>query len=143
MKKLFVDTNIAIDLFEKREPFYPHAANLFSMADKGKVKLFVSSLTFEIANYLISKANSSSRTREILLKFKILVTVLSLSDKVVDLALNDRSFPDFEDGLQYHTAIVNESEMIITRNLKDYKNSRIPVMTAQQYMARIDTISNE
>ena len=115
----------------------------FLWQTKAKLSYLFSSLTFEIANYLISKANSSSRTREILLKFKILVTVLSLSDKVVDLALNDRSFPDFEDGLQYHTAIVNESEMIITRNLKDYKNSRIPVMTAQQYMARIDTISNE
>ncbi len=143
MKDLFVDANIVIDLLEKREPFYPYAASLFSMADRGKVELSVSSLTFAITNYMLSKTNSASKTREILLKFKILVVVFSLNDKIVDLALNDRSFPDFEDGLQYHTAIVNESEMIITRNLKDYKNSRIPVMTAQQYMARMDTISNE
>jgi hypothetical protein len=51
-----------------------------------------------------------------------------------NLALNDKDFKDFEDGLQYFSAIENDQDIIITRNLKDFKNSRIPVMTAEQYL---------
>ena len=62
--------------------------------------------------------------------------VLELNDKIIELSLNDESFKDFEDGLQYYTAVENQSNIIITRNLKDFKSSRIPVMTASQYLKR-------
>ncbi len=136
MTHLFVDTNIVIDLLAKREPFYDEAAKLFSLADRGKVKLYVSSLTFANTNYVLAKFNSSKKAREILLKFKILVEVLEVNDKIIELSLNDKSFSDFEDGLQYYTALENELQMIITRNLKDFKNSKIPVMTARSYLAK-------
>lgn len=136
MKNLFVDTNIVIDLLAKRASFYEAAAKLFSLADRGKVKLFVSCLTFANTNYILSKMNNPSLAREILTKFKVLVTVADLNDKIVELALNDKSFSDFEDGLQYYSALENEADLIITRNLKDFKNSKIPVMTAQSYLAK-------
>ncbi len=72
------------------------------------------------------------------MKFKILVVVLDLTDKIVELSLNDDNFKDFEDGLQYYTALENEAEIIITRNLKDFKASKIPVMTAGQYLKKIE-----
>jgi hypothetical protein len=62
------------------------------------------------------------------------VNVLPLDNKIIGLALNDEIFTDFEDGLQYFTAIEGEQEIIITRNLKDYKMSKIPVMTAGQFL---------
>ena len=52
--------------------------------------------------------------------------------------MNDELFSDFEDGLQYYTAIENEQELIITRNLKDFKNSRLPVMTAGQFIETVE-----
>lgn len=136
MKKIFIDTNIVLDLLGKREPFYDNAAKLFSLADKGTITLYVSSLTIANANYILSKIKGAKEARAILLKFKILVVVLDLTDKMVDLSLNDTSFKDFEDGLQYYTAVQNESDIIITRNLKDFKRSKIPVMTAGQYLKR-------
>ena len=136
MKKLFIDTNIIIDLLAKREPFYEEAAKVFSLADKGKVKLFVSSLTFANTNYILSKIKTSSLAREILTQFKVLVSVTDLTDNIVELALNDKSFSDFEDGLQYYSAIGNEADIIITRNLKDFKNSKMPVMSAQSYLSQ-------
>ena len=63
---------------------------------------------------------------------KLFLSILSLNDKIVGLALNDDTFSDFEDGLQYFTAIENSQEVIITRNLKDFSNSKLPVMTAKQ-----------
>ena len=60
--------------------------------------------------------------------------VKELNDKIIELSLNDKSFSDFEDGLQYYSAIENDADMIITRNFKDFKSSKIPVITAQTYL---------
>ena len=65
-----------------------------------------------------------------------MVTVAALNDKIIELALNDKSFSDFEDGLQYYMAMENEADIIITRNLKDFKNSTLPVITAQTYLTK-------
>jgi predicted nucleic acid-binding protein len=136
MKKIFIDTNIVLDLLGKRKPFYEDAAKLFSLADRGKVKLYVSSLTIANSNYVLSKLKSAKEARVILIKFKILVVVLELNDKIIELSLNDDSFKDFEDGLQYYTALENEADILITRNLKDFKSAKIPVMTASQYLKK-------
>ena len=142
MKKIFIDTNIVLDLLGKREPFYEDAAKLFSLADRGKIKLYVSSLTIANSNYVLSKLKSAKDARVILIKFKILVVVLELNDKIIDLSLNDDSFKDFEDGLQYYTALENESDILITRNLKDFKSSKIPVMTDRQTNRQTDKQTN-
>lgn len=134
MKKIFIDTNIVIDLLGKRAPFYDSAAKLFSLADKGEVKLYVSALTFANTNYILSKIKNATLAREILLKFKILVTVAELTDKIIELSLTDKSFSDFEDGLQYYSALKNDVDIIITRNLKDFKKSKLPIMTAEAYL---------
>jgi predicted nucleic acid-binding protein len=133
MEKVFVDTDIILDLLSQREPFYNHAAYLFTDADKGKIQIFVSSLSFSNLNYLLSKQYSAVQARKILLKFKTLVTVLAVTDKVIELALSS-NFKDFEDGLQYFTAIENNLKILLTRNLKDYKTADIAVMTAAQFL---------
>lgn len=138
MSKLLIDTNIVLDLLAKRDPFYGSAAQLFSLADKHKLKLTVSSLTFANTNYVLSRLKSAKEAREILRRFKILVRILSLNDKIVDLSLNDDNFSDFEDGLQYYTAIENNQDIIITRDLKDFKKAKVPVMTAEEYLISID-----
>jgi len=136
MSRLLIDTNIVIDLLAKREEFYNDAADLFSRADKKELTLAISALTFANTNYILSKLKSAKEAREILRKFKVLVEVLSLDDKITELALSNDKFPDFEDGLQYYSAIENQIEIIITRNKKDFKNSKIPVLTAKEFIAR-------
>jgi predicted nucleic acid-binding protein len=138
MSKLLIDTNIVLDLLAKREPFFSSAAQIFSLADKHKLKLTVSSLTFANTNYVLSRMTSAKDARSILRRFKILVRVLPLNDKIVELALNDESFKDFEDGLQYYTAVENNQDLIITRDLKDFKASKLPVMTADEYLTSIN-----
>jgi len=134
MKKLFIDTNIVLDLLAKREPFFDDAAKIFSLADKKKVKLLVSSLTFANTNYVLSKLSNPISTRDVLSRFKVIVTVVDLNDKIIELSLNDNLFSDFEDGLQYYSALENEADFIITRNLKDFKGSKIPVITAKTFL---------
>lgn len=133
MDKIFVDTDIILDLLSYREPFYISAANLFSAADRKEIEICVSSLCFANLNYILSKQFSSAEAKMKLLKFKTLVTVLAVSDKVIELAMSS-DFKDMEDGIQYYTAIENRVTILLTRNLKDYKTAIIPVMTAEQFL---------
>ncbi len=134
MKKLFIDTNIVIDLLSRREPYYKESAALFSLADRKKIEISVSSLTVANTSYVLLRQLKAKKVKEVLRKLRLVVNVLPLDNKIIGLALNDETFTDFENGLQYFTAIENEQEMIITRNLKDYKTSQIPVITARQFL---------
>ena len=133
MKNLFLDTNIVPYLLANRIPFYTEAAKLFSLADKKKVKLSISSLCLADVHYILSRQNPEIEVRNALRKFKVLVNVLPLDDKVTDLALNSE-FRDFEDAIQYYTAIENDQDLIITRNQQDFKESKIPVMSAGEFI---------
>ncbi|NVO11228.1 MAG: PIN domain-containing protein [Bacteroidales bacterium] len=138
MKNLFVDTNIVIDLLSRREPFFEEAATLFSLADKKQIELAVSSLTIANTSYALLRQMDSNKAKSILRKLRLIVKILPLDDKIVGLALNDDFFLDFEDGLQYFTALENGQELIITRNLKDFKYSKLPTMTAKQFIETIE-----
>ena len=135
MENIFVDTNIVIDLLAKREPFNKEAQDLFTLGDKNEVNLFISSLTFANAYYSIVRHHKEVDAKKYLSKFKVLVTILSLDAKAIELALAS-DFKDFEDGLQYFTAMDNEADVIITRNKKDFANANIPVMTAGEYLSK-------
>jgi predicted nucleic acid-binding protein len=134
VKKLFVDTNIIIDLFARREPFYAEAATLFSLADTKKLYLSVSALTFANANYILLQSKKPDEAKLILRKLKLIVSVVTLDEKIVGLSLNDSDFKDYKDALQYYSALENGDDAIITRNLKDFKKSKLPVMTATQFL---------
>lgn len=134
MEKIFVDTNIVMDLLEKRENFYQEAQELFTLSDKKKVKLYVSALTFANVHFLLFK-HLKMDARKVLAKFKVLVEVLTINDKIINLALTS-DLRDFEDAIQYYTAIENEMDIIITRNKKDFKNLNLPVLTAQEFLNR-------
>jgi predicted nucleic acid-binding protein len=136
MRKVFLDTNIILDLLARRMPFYTDAAELFSLADKKKLTLSISSLCMADVHYILSRKNPAAKVRKILRKFKVLVIIQSLDDKIVDLALNS-DFHDFEDAIQYYTAIENDQDIIITRNQSDFKESKIPVMTAGEFLKSI------
>ena len=136
MNRLLIDTNIVIDLLAKREKFYNEAAELFSRADKKQLTLSISSLTLANTIYILTKLTSTKEAKQIIRKFKVLIELLSLDNKITELALNDDDFSDFEDGLQYYTAIENEIDVIISRNKKDFKSSKIPVLTAKEFLAR-------
>ncbi len=138
MKKVFVDTNIVIDLLARRAPFFEEAAELFSLADKKQVELSVSSLTIANTSYVLLRQMDSNKAKSVLRKLRLILKVLPLDDKIIGLALNDETFSDFEDGLQYFTAIEHEQDLIITRNLKDFKNSKLPIMTAKQFIETIE-----
>jgi predicted nucleic acid-binding protein len=132
-RKVFVDTDIIYDLLAKRDPFYLPAARLFTLADEGKIQIYISALSIPNIHYLISKLTSAEEAKQILRKLKVIVHVTVLDEKIIDLALNS-DFSDFEDAIQYFSALQNNIDVLLTRNLKDYKKAQISVLTAQDFI---------
>jgi predicted nucleic acid-binding protein len=133
MIKAFVDTDVCIDLLSGREPFNTHAEILFSLADRSKVKLFVSSLSFSNIDYVLRSQYSTRHSRQIISQFKTLVNVLKVDSRTIDLALAS-DFSDFEDALQYSCALDHGLTVLITRNVKDYKKASISVITPEIFL---------
>lgn len=135
MDKVFVDKDVCIDLLSGRMPFNKSAELLFSLADTGKIKICVSSLSFSNIDYVLLSQYSTTHSRQIIAKFKTLVQVLAVNSKTVDLAIAS-DFKNFEDAIQYSCAIEHNLTTIITRNLKDYKKATIKVLTPETYLTK-------
>lgn len=136
MTRLFLDTNIVVDLLDRREPFCHDAVRLFSMAYNKQVQLVVSPMTFSTASFLLRK-HGPEGVRKLLSNFRQLARMSTTDERTVDDSLASQ-FQDFEDAMQYYTALRADAEVIITRNGKDFTASRIPVMTAGEYLSAIE-----
>ena len=123
MKKVFIDTNVLIDFLGERETFYQPAALIASRADRKEIELMVSSLSYATASYILSRYN----------KFATLCTITSIGADTVTKALYS-PFKDFEDALQFNSALEAGAEIIITRNKKDFTQSSLPVLTPTEYL---------
>ena len=133
MNRIFVDTNIVLDLLAKREEFEA-TAEMFSLGDKGDLTILVSSLSFSHIHYILRKI-LKDKTIPVLKELELIVTITTVVERVIQLALNADDFKDFEDAIQYHCAIESAADIIITRNLKDFKASELPVMTSSQFIS--------
>jgi predicted nucleic acid-binding protein len=131
--RLFIDTNVALDLLGEIEPFYNPAAKIATLADKGKINLVVSALTYSTVYYLLSRFEKKEQVKEKIRKFKVIAETSNLTDIIIDKGLSS-GFSDFEDSLQYYCAINKDCKIIITRNGKDFRESDIPVLTPDEYL---------
>ena len=134
--KLFFDTNIMLDLLGERDPFYLSAAKIATLADKGEVKIIVSAHSYGTISYFLSKYYGPKKTKDKLRKFKVISEICELNSLLIDKGLNS-DFSDFEDSLQYYSALKADCDIIITRNGKDFKKSQIPVMTPDEFLNSI------
>jgi len=137
--KLFIDTDIILDILAKREPFYNSAAQLFTLIDKEKVEAFTTPVVFSNLFYILSKFKTRKFAHSSLRKLRLLLKIIQVDEKVVDLALNSE-FKDFEDAIQFYSAKLHELDFIITRNVKDFVSKDLPVMTAEDYIERFGAI---
>ncbi len=138
MIELFVDSDIILDLLAQREPHYIHAARLFTLIDQNEVVAYTSPLIFANLHYILKKQSSNLLALKNLRKLKTLINILSIDEKVIEQSLNSE-FNDFEDAIQYFTAVNNGITLIITRNKTDYKRSKIDVLTAEEFLKSLGT----
>ena len=136
MIRLFLDTNIVVDVLERREPFCNDAVRLFTMAYNKQVQLVVSPMTYSTTSFLLRK-HGPEGVRNLLSNFRQLSRVATTDERTVDDSLASQ-FKDFEDAMQYYTAVNAKADVIITRSGKDFAASKLPVMTATEYLATLE-----
>lgn len=139
MKKIFLDTNIILDFLGERENFYEAAAKILTLADHKKIITYTSPSSISNAYYILSKYESPKIALEKIRKLKVICKISVMNDEVIERAINS-DFKDFEDGMQYFSALAENCEIIITRNEKDFKNSMIPVMNAESFLQIIKNL---
>jgi len=133
MHRVFIDSDIILDILAKRENFYVPAAKLLTLIEKNEIAGYTSPIVFANIHYILSKLTSKEFSLKSLRTLKSIFTVLPIDETIIELALNS-DFNDFEDAIQYHTALSNDIKFLITRNKKDYKKSNISVCTADEYL---------
>lgn len=137
-RKVFIDSDIILDLLCRREPFYEYAAEVFTLGDTGRIELMTTSVVFANVFYILRKILGIEKAKELLRKLRILVGVVPVGEKIIDLALNSR-FSDFEDGLQYFTARENDIRTLLTRNVRDYREKGLIIQTPEEYLKSVGT----
>jgi predicted nucleic acid-binding protein len=138
MRNLFLDTNIIIDVLADRQPYSDAASKIFDYAEKGKVNLFISALSYSNIYYIIKKTCSHKEMISLLRDLEALTETLDVTKQIISSSLNS-DFKDFEDSIQYHTATSNKKiTWIVTRNVKDYKDSELTVLTPDEVLSIIE-----
>jgi len=137
MKKIFVDTNILVDLLADRKPFSKYAVEIFNASENKKVKLFTSSHSIATTYYLLKKFIDDSSLRKTLLGLIEFMTVISVDTEVLTKGLRSKQ-KDFEDSIQIYCATsIDKMDCIITRNVKDFKACEILVLTPNDLCSRL------
>ena len=134
MRKVFIDTNVLLDLLLERQPWVLQASILFSMADRKEIELLCCSLSFATATYLMQRLKYERK--EIITKLSIaksLCTVTTVDANVIDRTLQS-DFVDLEDAMQYYSALASNAEVIITRNKKDFAAANILVQNPIEFI---------
>lgn len=134
MTHILLDTDVILDFFLKRKPFFLDSVKILSLAENKKITVYVTSLSFSNCYYILKQIGSREAVIDNLRKLARISEIMTVNSKSVELALYSE-FSDFEDALQYFSAYQKDKiTVIITRNIKDYKKSELPVMTPENYL---------
>jgi predicted nucleic acid-binding protein len=137
MKKVFVDTNILVDLIADRKPFSKFAIEIFSKAEENKIKIFTSSHSIATTHYLLKKYIDEKNLREIITNLLDFLTVIAVDIDILKKGLRSKN-KDFEDAIQIQCASsVEKIDYIVTRNTKDFKESEIIVLSPDEFCIKI------
>lgn len=133
MMRVFIDTNILIDFLAARQPFAEEAMALFQLADNGEIELMVSDLTVINTIYILRRMNYGlSEVYDAIDVVRPLLTITAMGAVVIDRCLQHRS-DDFEDEMQYLSAVDANADYILTRNKKDFDFGDDAVMTPHEF----------
>jgi len=139
VKSFFIDTNILLDFLADRKPYSDHAATIFENQQQSKIYLYVSAISFNNLYYIISKIEGHKTAIRLLKELSDLVTIIPLEQSIIQRSL-DSSFADFEDAIQYYSALkIRNIKGIITRNTKDFRKSEIAILTPELALKLIES----
>ena len=134
--KIFVDNDVILDVILEREDFQ-YSQRLLALVEQKRFTAFTSPLIFTNSFYIVARLKDKKTAWTALKKVRLLFRVSKVTEEIVDLALAS-DFSDFEDAIQYYTAVNQRVDYLVTRNKKHYAASKIPIASPQELLAILE-----
>lgn len=133
---ILIDINILLDVLQKREPFYDASAQLLAAVEAGRVKGYIAAHSITTLFYLIKKDRSPAEARATITNMLQFIKIASIDQNTIEQALN-LDYRDYEDAVQMISAVQCKVDCLITRNVKDYEPTLLPVMQPVDFLSTL------
>lgn len=140
--RIFVDTNLLLDVLAKREPFYTAAARVWTLAETGACEGLVSAISFNNVFYILRKARDAVAARRALVLLRDVFAAVAPDQRILNQAI-DSEIPDFEDAIQLYSAVRARADYLLTRNVGDFPEGILPILTPDEFLALLDRAVDE
>lgn len=134
--KVLIDTNVILDVLCKRQEFFEDASKVMKYCEVKKIDGIISALSIPNIVYIMRKELDAEKTKDIIEKLQLIFTVADLKSDDIKKALS-LNFTYFEDALQSACASRIRADYIATRNIRDYKNSKVTAIKPSELLERI------
>ena len=134
--RFLIDANIVLDVLQKREPYWKDSSVIWKLCETEQVEGYVSTLTFANLMYVMRRELDPAQIRDVLDKLRLIFRFADFTAADMEKAA-EMGWDDFEDAIQAATAERIMADSIITRNVRDFRNSRVIAFTPSEYIARL------
>ena len=134
--RLLIDANIVLDVLQKREPYWKDSSVIWKLCETEQVEGYISTLTFANLMYVMRRELDPAQIRDVLDKLRLIFRFADFTAADLEKAA-EMGWDDFEDAIQAATAERIMADSIITRNVRDFRNSKVIAFTPSEYIARL------
>ena len=131
--RLFLDTNVLLDVLGRRAPYVADSAAVWSRVENGTHEGFISAISFNNVFYIVRRAAGAKAAREAMKLLRDAFRIVAVDEQTIHRAI-DADIADFEDALQYFSALRARGDCLITRNVRGFPRDGIPAMTPDEFL---------
>jgi len=135
--RLFIDTNLLLDVLAERKPFYSSAARVWSLCERGVYEGLVSAISFNNVFYIVRRARNADAARRALVLMRDIFSSVAPDQQILNQAI-DSEIRDFEDAIQFFSAQRASADYLLTRNSGDFPKTPLPILAPDEFLAMMD-----
>ncbi|MGK7393525.1 MAG: type II toxin-antitoxin system VapC family toxin [Candidatus Cyclobacteriaceae bacterium M3_2C_046] len=134
--KIFLDANVIVAVINKEFPLFNQAARILSLSQHSDYQIFTSPLCLAIAFYFASKKSGEDLAKKKIKKLTENIQITSINQQICHLAGQNPQIHDFEDGMEYYSALEAACDLIITENKEDFYFSQIALCNCEEFISQ-------
>lgn len=141
--KVFIDANILVATLNREYPLFNWSARVLSLQGNHNIQLFTSPLCLAIAFYFATKKSGETSARK---KIELLcqnIGITTVNQEITEKAIKNQKIKDFEDGLQYYSALNQKCNVILTEDQHDFYFSEIEVLGCEVFLKQLSAGRNQ
>lgn len=131
---VFLDTNILLDVLIRREPFFSAAASIWTLAEKNKIRAYISAISFSNVFYLARKYGGKAIAGQSVKSMNAVFNTVAVDRQIIEASIQS-GLEDFEDAIQFQCAKRCRAKILITRNPKHFPDNELTIMSSDQFVS--------